>query len=56
MPRAKEMDQSGSLRVNLIQTMVGTMKVTAPVSIAITGPVASRTARNTKTVINKITS
>lgn len=36
--------------------MVGTKKVTAPVSMAIAGPVASRTARNTKTVISKIAS
>ena len=54
--RAEEVGQSGSRRLNRIQTMVGTMKVTAPVGMAINGPVASRTARNTNTVINKIAS
>ncbi len=36
--------------------MVGTMKVTTPISMAIAGPVASRTLWNTKTVIAKIAS
>ena len=49
-------NHSGSRRLNRIHKMVGTMNVTAPVSMAITGPVASRTARNTNTVINNITS